>query len=122
MQSSLLTELMTLWRDFVEHLRHNNGELSAYWMSYVDMVEDVVLGLLRASREGNWMLHLNAIQTMIPWCFAYDKVNYARYLSPYFAQMTNLQEKNPCVYGAFQMGQFSVQMSSNNPLGRIPVD
>ena len=36
--------------------------------------------------------------------------------------MTNLPEKNPCVYEAFKAGQFSVQMSSNNPFGRIPVD
>ena len=36
--------------------------------------------------------------------------------------MTNLQEKKPCVYEAFKAGQFSVQMSSNNPFGRISVD
>ena len=56
---------------------------------------------------------------MIAWCSAYDKVNYARYLSAYFAEMTNLPEKNPGVYEAFKTGQFSVQMSS---FGRIPVD
>ena len=50
-------------------------------MSYIDMVEDVVLGLQRESREGDWELHLHAIKTIIPWCFAYDKMNYARYIS-----------------------------------------
>ena len=63
-----------------------------------------MLGLLRASREGNWCLYLSAIQSMIAWCFASDKVNYARYLFPYFAEMTNLPEKNPCVYEAFKAG------------------
>lgn len=82
LQSPHSAELITLWTDYLEHLRHNNGELSAFWMSYIDMVEDVVLGLLRASREGDWELHLHAIRTMIPWCFAYDKMNYARYI-PY---------------------------------------
>ena len=115
-------ELATLWRDFLEHLRHNNGELSEFWMSYIDMIEHVILGLLRASREGNWNLHINGIRALIPWCFAYDKVNYARYLSAYFAQMTNLPETNPDVHRAFQQGQFSVQRSSNNPFGRIPID
>ena len=67
-------------------------------MSYIDMVENVVLGLLRGSREVNWNLHLNAIRTLFPWCFSYYKVNYARYLSPYYAQMTNLPEKKPDVY------------------------
>lgn len=122
LHSPVLSEVITLWKDFLEHLRHNNGELSAFWMSYIDMVEEVLLGLLRASREGNWELHLHAIRTMIPWCFAYDKINYARYLSPYFAQMTNLPEKNPSVYEAFKTGQFSVQLSSANTFGRIPVD
>ena len=105
---------MSLWGDFLEHLRHSNGELSAYWMSYVDIVENVLLGLLRAAREGNWDLHLSAIRTLIPWCFAYDKINYACYLSLYLAEMTNLK--------AFKTGQFSVQLSSNNPFGRFPID
>ena len=53
---------------------------TAYWMSYLDMVE-ILLEMIRASREGNWPLHLHAIRMMISWCAAYDKVNYARYLS-----------------------------------------
>lgn len=65
-ESSLLTEVMTMWREFLEKLPCSNGELSAYWMSYVDMVEGVVLGLLRASRESNCLLHLHAICKMIP--------------------------------------------------------
>ena len=62
LDSPLLAKLMTLWNSFLEHLRHNKGELSAYGMSYMDMVENVVFGLLRGSREGNWSLHLNAIR------------------------------------------------------------
>ena len=91
-------------------------------MSYIDFIENVIHGLLRGSREGNWNLHLNATRSMIPWCFAYDKINYARYLSPYFAEMTNLPAKKPDVYEGFKAGQFSVQMSCNNSFGRIPVD
>ena len=85
LQSQVLPQVMTMWKEFLNYLRHNNGELSAFWMSYVDMVEGIVLGLLRASREGDWDLHLHSVRMMIPWCFAYDKVNYARYLTPYFA-------------------------------------
>ena len=86
------------------------------------MVEDILIGLLCASCEGNGNLHLHAVRNMIPWCFAYYKLNYARYMSPYYAQMTHLLEKNPRVYEAFTAGRFSVQMSNNNPFGRIPVD
>ena len=44
---------------------------------HVDMVGGILLSLLQASREGNWILHLHAVRLMIPWCFSYDKVNYA---------------------------------------------
>jgi len=66
LESPLLDEAIALWRDFLDHLRNSNGQLSAFWMSYNDMVEDVLLGLLRASHEGDWYLHLHTIRTMIP--------------------------------------------------------
>lgn len=115
-------DLKIMWSQFLNHLRKSNGDLSAFWMSYVDMVEDIILGLLRASREGNWELHLHAIRSLIPWSFAYDRTNYARYLPVYYAQMSALSETHPEVYEAFRDGCFSVQMSSTNPFGRLPVD
>jgi hypothetical protein len=114
--------ILNLWNKFLDHLRYENGDLSAFWMSYIDMVEGVLLNLLRGSREGNWTLHLIAIRSMIPWCFAYDKMNYARYLTAYYAQMSLLEETNPEVYNHFKNGQFSVQRSNSNTFGRIPVD
>ena len=90
-------------------------------MSYVDMVE-ILLGLIRASREGNWMLQLASLLKMIPWCFAYDKLNYARFLSYYYAQMSRLSSDHPEVHEYFMQGGFSVQLGGKNPFGRIPVD
>ena len=69
-----VNQLDDLWNSFLEFLRCDNRKLSAYWMSYIDMVENVLLALLRDSHEGNWNLHLTTIRSMIPWCFAYDKV------------------------------------------------
>ena len=76
----------------------------------------------RCLREGDWDLHLHAIRLMIPWCFAYDRLNYARYLPAYYAEMTNLAASRPEIYQAFRDGNFSVQLSESNPFGRIPVD
>lgn len=115
-------EVQSLWQKFLDHLRRENGDLSTFWMTYVDIVENVLLALLRAAREGNWQLHLSAIEAMIPWCFAYDKVNYARYLPAYYEQMANLPNEHPAVFEAFSDGHFSVQLSNSNPFGRIPVD
>ena len=110
-QNTLLSKLMAFWSNF---------RLPQQWrfISLLDViVENVLLCLLHGScDEGNLNLHLSAIRTMIPWCFAYDKVDYARYLSVYYAEMTNLP---PCVYEAFKN---AVQISSNNSVGRIPVD
>ena len=87
------------WNEYLDFLRHDNGNLSAFWMSYVDIVGDILLGLLRASREGNWHLHLSAISKIIPWCFLYDRAN-----------------------NIFCNGEFSVQVADQNPFVRIPVD
>ena len=45
LNNQLLTKLMTNWNSFLDHLRQENGALSAYWMSTIDLVENVILGL-----------------------------------------------------------------------------
>lgn len=121
LKHSSFLKVSHLFQEYLEYLRHGSTVLAKFWMSYIDMV-DILLNLLRASREGNWNLHLSAIHSLIPWCFAYDHVNYARYLSYYYAEMTNLPHDNPGIYEYLQNGGFSVQRSSTNPFGRIPVD
>ena len=43
--------------------------ISTFWLSYMEMIE-ILLGLIRASRLGDWMLHLASVRAMIP-CFAW---------------------------------------------------
>ena len=83
-------------------------------MTYQDMVGDILLGMIRASKEGNWELHLAAIRKLIQ-CFAYDRINYTRYRPAYFAQMSNRQTEPPQMYQHFCDGGFSVQLRGNNP-------
>ena len=90
-------------------------------MSYTDLV-NLLLEFIRASREGNWPLHLHAVSMIIPWCFAYDRQNYARFLPVYLADMQNLARDHPRVYEHFKNGGFAVQTEDNIPFGRIPVD
>ena len=73
-------EVAKLFERYMSFLRCENGKLSEFWVSYLDLV-DILLAMKRASREGDWDLHLSSIRNLIPWCFAYDNVNYARYLS-----------------------------------------
>ena len=75
-------EVAKLFERYMSFLRCENGKLSEFWVSYLDLV-DILLAMKRASREGDWDLPLSSISNLIPWCFAYDNVNYARYLSSY---------------------------------------
>ena len=64
-----------LFQEHLDRLRSSSGQLASFWMSCIDIME-IMLGLLRASREGNWNMYLHFIRCMIPWCFAYDRQNY----------------------------------------------
>ncbi|GBL96155.1 hypothetical protein AVEN_118711-1 [Araneus ventricosus] len=79
-----------------------------FWTSYLEMVE-IMLLFQRATREGNWILHLSTVSIMMPWYFAYDRVNYARYLPVYWTEMVNLEERHPSIYQEFLKGHFVVQ-------------
>ena len=115
------SHVLQRFQDYLDFLRTENGDLSTFWMSYVDVVE-IVLGLVRASREGDFEHHLMCIRAMIPWCFTYDRLNYARYLPYYFATMCRLSMDYPDVYQHFMQGGSSVQIGSSNPFGKIPCD
>ena len=114
-------EILDLFVTYQDVLRQGRGELAQFWMTYIDMVE-ILLGLLRADREGDRNLHLASIRQIIPWCFALDKINYARYLPLYYVQMTKLESTCPELYQHFQRGYFSVQLKQGNPFNRISVD
>ena len=75
------------------------------------MVE--VLLFLRDTRETNWELHLASIRKMLPWIFAYDHVNYSRYLSVYWLEMCNFLFTHPEIQKQRSEGAFAVQRSHN---------
>ena len=117
LQNPRLALLFDLFQNYLLFLRSDGGSLAQFWMSYIDMVE-TLLHLIRSSREGSWLLHLYAIRAVLPWCFAYDRINYSRHLSVYYVEMTRLSTDHPDVHVHLENGGFSVQ----NPFGRIPVD
>ena len=71
---------------YEEFCHENNGPMKIFWNSYLDMVE-LMLCLIRATREGNWKLHLSCVKDMLPWLFAYDRTNYDRCLPVYLLHM-----------------------------------
>ena len=51
---------------------------------------------------------MSSIRNSIPWCFAYDNINYARYLSSYLSKTSHLKEGHPDVHTYFKPGGFAV--------------
>ena len=45
-ESSSIAKVLAMWEEFLNHHRHHNGDLCAFWMSYLEYVETIVLGLL----------------------------------------------------------------------------
>ena len=60
---------------------------------------------IRGTRVIDWNLHLATFRAMIPWFFACDRTNYARYGSAYWLEMTALDKTYP---GYFLLVVFSV--------------
>ena len=89
MASPSFQEVSQLFYLYMYHLQQSNGKLSKFWMSYVDMMQ-VLLGLIRGLREGDWELHLSSFRDILPWCLAYDNLNYARHLSEYLSKWRSI--------------------------------
>ena len=65
--------------DFQTHITERCAEspLYQFWNSYLDMIS-VVLSFIRATRTADFALHMSSLRQMLPWFFAYDRVNYSR--------------------------------------------
>ena len=63
------------------------------------------------------------MEEVIPWTLANDHQKFARYLVPFLDDLLGLSVTMPKVYRVFNKdGQFSVQMSKDNPFGRNEAD
>ena len=108
-----LPELNDLFILYNKYKEGNKGPNAEFWLSFIDMVS-VLLKFIRATREGNWDLHLACLQAMVPWFFAYDHINYARCVSVYICDMKNLETSDPEIYHSLQNGGFTVQRSEHS--------
>ena len=105
---------------FKENLAKESN-LAKFWFSFLDMCE-ILFNLLYATRSGQWYLYVAAVRQSLPWFFAYDRTNYSRYLTTHFQDLSSLEVDFPFIYEEFTKGNFSVQLSSSNPFGRMEAD
>ena len=89
-----VTEMMKNYEKFVKK-QCEEDPLFSFWSKYIEMVQLLLL-FIRATRMTDWPLHLSSLKSMIPWFFATDRINYFRYASSYWLEMTCLDKTNPC--------------------------
>ena len=85
--------------------------IGKFLRNFMKMVENLLL-FIRASREGNWKLHLASLDSFVKDFFAHDLHNYARYIPIYLAEMCSLEESDPEIWQYLDAGNFSIQKTS----------
>ena len=116
-ESAEFKEYVNKLHDFEEALM-SESVMWRFWKSYLDMWE-LFLCIIYATRSGDWELYVESIRSILLWVFAYDRQNYARYPTLHFMDLLNLEENYPSVHCEFIKSSFAVQMSSDNPFGKM---
>ena len=91
-----------------------------FYRNYMRMVENLLL-FIRASREGQWKLHLASLQYFANLFFAHDQLNYARLTPVYLKEMLTLCSEDVETWKFFEGGNFSVNKNTV-PFCAIGVD
>ena len=77
----------------------------AYW-SLVLEFELNILQLIRSVRTGDFKLYIQSLSQLLPWFFALDHANYARWLSVHVRDLTMLEKTHPGIFEEFWAGGF----------------
>ena len=86
----------------------NSNETFKYWDTFIYLIQQVE-NLVHADRDGDWTLHLQAVQALLPIFAAFDSTNYLRWCSLYLEDMHKLPGTAPDVYQAFVAGKLVVK-------------
>ena len=97
-------------------IEHRTGKLWCMYMKCVDIVRD----FLRSERTGDWKLHLQILQDMLPYFAASGHNLYTKSVYLYLQKMTKLQDSNPFVYSKFMDGFHVVRRSDRFWAGLSP--
>ncbi|XP_028413663.1 uncharacterized protein LOC114544233 [Dendronephthya gigantea] len=89
--------------------------------SYMKMIMEMLL-FVRAVRTADWQLHLRSLQLFTKYFFAHDKLNYARMIPIYLAEMENLPESAPEIYKEFAEGNWVVNKNRHVPFCGLGAD
>lgn len=83
---------------------------SALWIQYMTMI-DILRSFIKAERTGNWWLHLQTLQKMLPYLAASGHNLYTKSVYTYLQKMTSLPTEKPDVYQHFMNGLHVIRRS-----------
>lgn len=91
-------------------LRQQLSPQFQYWYLILNM-QLVILSLVRSFREANFNLYCETLNGLIPYFFANNNVNYARWIPVHLRDMLSLEQCHPQVAREFNNGNFVVHKS-----------
>ena len=62
---------------------------------------------MRAIREGDFKLYVDALTKIVPWFFSLDHTNFTRWIPAHLRDMVTLKDVHPKVFAEFLKGNFS---------------
>ena len=65
-----------------------------------------------AARTANWNLHLQSLEIFTQYFFTHDRMNYARMIPLYLAEMKSLKTTEPDIEAEFQNGNWVVDKNA----------
>ena len=77
-------------------------------------MELTILTLIRSFREGNFTLYRESLSELIPYFFANNNTNYARWLPIHLRDMMCLEKQHPDVAREFHQGNVVVHKSDRH--------
>ena len=95
-------------------------ETSQYWVQYIEMIK-LYHGFIRSIRVGDFELYVCCLPKLSNIFFAFNHINYARWLTRCHDNLLKLPETHPSVYAEFKDGLFSIKRI-NKSFSGIPTD
>lgn len=66
----------------------------------------LMLRFVRSIRCGEFWMYVDSIRKLLPWFFALDHVNYARWMAIHIKDLVNLKHSHPELLSHFEDGKF----------------
>ena len=105
-------ESMDIMKRMAEFDRqHINNPMFKVSRQYMCMILEMMM-FIRAVRTANWSLHLQALEIFTKYFFVHDRLNYARMIPLYLAEMKSLKNIDPDIDAEFQNGNWVVNKNS----------